>query len=533
MNGPKNRGAYRRTTIILFLLISISARTQEWVRTYGPNYWADWVIEHYDHGIIILASSQDYKLGWIIKTDINGSILWNKKIGNGQYTFAPTNIELTNDNGLVIAGTTSKYNNQQDAFILKLNTCGELIWCTDVYTPSIPFDLGWKVKNTNDNGYILLGEFNDPNQEKRTNLFKFDFLGNLVWHQSYFPDSLVFGEDAQCLNVDSSGYVVHARCYYPDPGQTTGIERFYLLKTDTSGKKLWSVVYGGDQWYYGYPSTSLISKTGGYYAFGKHDYISSGQEYPALIKFLHNGTQSYNKDIMTNTNQGGLGAASWMDDTTMLLACGWVINTYTVGTMLKKTDTLGNQILAANLPNLSSGIVSMAKLIDKKFICLATNFITSNTCYITAFKINSDLQWDSIYTRPFTYDSLCPHQIVSDTIDPSCNLVVNVEEPISNPETHQMHLFPNPTKGKLTIMLPKYLVVTDKTPPVQSRTIYHQWRSTTLLAYDLNGNQVFSQEIMKDQSQLELDVSSWSKGMYYFKLVYNGNSVDGKKVIVE
>ena len=68
---------------------------------------------------------------------------------------------------------------------------------------------------------------------------------------------------------------------------------------------------------------------------------------------------------------------------------------------------------------------------------------------------------------------------------------------------------------------------------MKSETIYHQWKSTILEAYDLKGNQVYQKEIPKDQTQLELDVSSWAKGMYFIKLIYNKNLVDGKKIIVE
>ena len=182
------------------------------------------------------------------------------------------------------------------------------------------------------------------------------------------------------------------------------------------------------------------------------------------------------------------------------------------------------------LDTTTAGIISTIKTFNNKFISVATDCPTN--CHIVAYKVTSDLQWDSIYTHQYTYDSLCPHSIVSDTIDPYCQLVVNVEEPLTNPQSHQMIIFPNPTNGKLTIILPKYLLVTDNTPPVKSETIYHQWKSTILEAYDLNGNQVFQQEIPKDQTQLELDISSWAKGLYFFKLSYNKTEVDGKKVIV-
>jgi len=518
------------TFFLCFLSFFCSA--QQWIRTYGTGYTANWVIEDYDKGYIILGTKLNAGYGLITKTDINGNLLWTKHIGNNLYNMFVNNIELTTDNGLIIAGTTTKYGNQQDAYILKLNACGDLVWCTDVYTPTISDDLGWRVRPTVDNGYVLLGELNEPNENLRTNLFKFDSQGNLLWHQAYLPDSAAFEDDGKDILPDSSGCLITVKCYYPNPGQGGGWERFYLIKADTAGNKLWSNIYGGTSYYYGYPSTSLHNSKGNYYSFGWHDVNGTDYVDPCMIKVLSNGASSYNKDIMTNMNGGAICTANWLDENTLILGSGWATNSHYAVDTFFKTDTLGNLLQSNILDTTSSGIASTAKTFNNKFISVATECPSSN-CHIVAFKVNSDLQWDSIYTHQYTYDSLCPHPIVSDTIDPNCQLVVNVEEPLTSPETHQMKIFPNPTAGKLTIILPKYLLVNDNTPPVKSETIYHQWKSTTLYAYDLNGNQVFQKEIPKDQTQLELDVTSWAKGMYFFKLNYNKTEVDGKKVIVE
>jgi hypothetical protein len=32
-----------------------------------------------DPGYLIMGTKVDYKMGWIIKTDINGNVLWKKK----------------------------------------------------------------------------------------------------------------------------------------------------------------------------------------------------------------------------------------------------------------------------------------------------------------------------------------------------------------------------------------------------------------------------------------------------------------------
>ena len=154
-------------------------------------------------------------------------------------------------------------------------------------------------------------------------------------------------------------------------------------------------------------------------------------------------------------------------------------------------------------------------------------------CYIFACKVNSNLAYDSVYNHSFKYDSLCSHPIDSDTIIPNCDLIVDVQEPIDNPETTNLKVFPNPGKTYVTIVLPKYLKLNSGISNFQSTTIYHQWKSTILEAYDLNGRQVFQKEIPKDQSQLEVDVSTWSKGMYFFRLIYNKQMVAGEKVIIE
>ena len=522
----------RRIFLVFLLSLSLYCSGQYWKKAYAIGYGAKWIMEYYDKGFCMLGVRVfDLGYSFIIKTDINGNVLWNKHIGTGKYLIDSENIELTSDNGLIIGGTISKYGNQKDAFLLKLNSCGELDWCSDIYTPTLDDDIGWRVKQTSDNGYLLLGSYNNPNPKLRTNLFKFDSHGNLLWQQSYIPDSAAFGDDSMDLTVDSNSYLITDWCYYPNPNQGGGWERFYFIKTDTSGIKLWSLIYGGTTYYYGTPFSTIESSSGNYYSFGYHDVLNSSNSVPSMVKVNKNGSPSYNADLIPNVSIGGIGASTWLNDSLLIVGGGWNINNNGGANVILKIDTLGNVVQNKILDTTSSSIYSISKTFNNKFISIATD--CPSNCHLIAYKVNSDLQWDSVYTHPFTYDSLCPHPIVSDTIDPVCNLVVNVEEPTSDPETCRMKIFPNPTTGKLTIVFPKYLAVTDNNPPVKTRTVYHHWKSTTLYAYDLKGNLIFLKEIPQEKDRLELDVSSWGKGMYFFKLVYNGISVDGKKIVVQ
>jgi len=269
-------------SIVLICLIIPLVGAQNWPKTYnGMNAWANWVIQNYDKGYVILGFKTNYKIGWIIKTDINGNILWDKKLGNGLYTIAPLNIEQTQDNGFIIGGTTAQIGNQNDAFILKLNVCGELEWCKILYTPLIHDDLGLCVKPTADGGYVLLGLYNDLNRKNRINLFRFDGSGQLLWHYYYPPDSLLFNEDAYEIYVDTDGFLLTGAGYIPGPGVPPpyGAIRPYYIKTDTTGITLWKTIYGRGTYYWGDAVSTIEGANNNYYSAIRHS-DTTGNDYP-------------------------------------------------------------------------------------------------------------------------------------------------------------------------------------------------------------------------------------------------------------
>jgi hypothetical protein len=117
--------------LYLFAFLQLNVIAQNWPLIYGDNINANVskIIETYDKGYIICGwiyknpNFTDY--GWIIKTDINGNILWDKKVGDGNYGMHFSDIIRTMDNGYIISGSTGKYNNLTtfDAAFYKLNCC--------------------------------------------------------------------------------------------------------------------------------------------------------------------------------------------------------------------------------------------------------------------------------------------------------------------------------------------------------------------------------------------------------------------------
>jgi hypothetical protein len=520
---------------ILLVVLQSNIVAQNWIKYYGQgqNAVCRSIANDYDKGMVIGGMINNYTFSWIIKTDINGNTLWDKRFGSGEYSCGLENVEKTSDGGYIICGTWQKEDPEFDVFILKLNTCGEIEWCKTLYTPG-HYELCGKVKTTPEGDYILTANYFETTPFSRTSLFKFNSSGDLLWQQFFPLEYTYYNDDVYDLLVDNDGYVVLTTRYYPDPGTTMpAIERHHLFKTDTAGNLKWDLVYGADNYYYGGPWSLAKSKTGAYYEAGRHLQQSMTESSPAFIKVSAAGNPLYDADIVGNVYWGGLGSVDILQDSLLVMVGGYSPDPNTSFDAFFKSDTLGNlresKIL---LPKISLGYGYTCKTFDDKFVAVGIDAPNSNL-NIVAVKVNSDLEYDSIYTQPFTYDSLCPYPIVSDTIDPDCeNVYVGVDEPFKKPETTQLKVYPNPTDNTITIELPKYLVVTDNSGHVPATTIYHQWLSATLQAVDLQGKIVLQQEVSNTGVPLQVDVSHLPASMYLFRLVYKGQLAGSSKVVV-
>ncbi len=519
----------RKIFLLIFnvLLIYSPSKSQDWISKFtdGKFVQLSWVIETYDKGYLLIDNETVYS--WLIKTDINGNKLWEKRVGDGQHHIYFENVEQTSDDGFILGGGFSKYDpTNNDPAIIKLNSCGELDWCSVINTLGI-YDFGTRVKPTPEGGYILVAQGSTFIPGENVQLFKFDNNGNLRWKHTFSPDSLILAPEPHDVRVDSDGYLISAMCYYPDPGNPTGgWERPYYIKTDTAGNIIWWLVYGSGNGFRGFSGDATIkSSTGNFYSIGWH---SNYCDTPALIKCMGNGQESYFQDLIPGTCPGGVSGINWVNDATFITCAGGTLNGNPTFRWMK-TDTLGVSWDIKEFPIFLQSTYHTTKTFDNKFVSVAR----VNDKWIYLYKLNSNLDYDSIYTHQFTYDSLCPGGVTSDTINPDCGLIVGMDEPQIESESSRLKIYPNPASESLTIEFPKYLKQTEKKSGITSSSIYYQWKSTTLEVYDLNGIHLYSKEIPKDLKRLQIDVSGWKHRMYYFRLVYNKQNVAGEKVIIQ
>jgi hypothetical protein len=153
---------------------------------------------------------------WIVKLGNGGNIQWQKSLG-GTNSDLLKNIEKTLDGGYVIAGTSGSSDNdvigangQSDLWVVKIDQSGNIQWQRCL--GGTEFDDGAFAQQTADGGYIVTGspQSNDG-----------DVSGN---HSFYY-------EDFWAVKLNSTGNIEWQKCY----GGTNSDESECIRQTTDGG----------------------------------------------------------------------------------------------------------------------------------------------------------------------------------------------------------------------------------------------------------------------------------------------------------
>jgi hypothetical protein len=214
-----------------------------WNKTFGGIYfdYGRSVQQTSDGGFILTGITYSQYDGdiWLIKTDSTGNMIWNKTFGGTLFDFGGC-VQQTSDGGFVITGYTSSFGaGGDDVWLIKTDSAGNMLWNRTFGGTNI--DVGYCVQQTTDNGYIITGftgSFGAGLWDVW--LIKTDSVGKMVWNMTYGGINSEFG---QCIQQTSDdGFII--------TGSTgsfgAGYSDVWLIKTDVNGYKEWDKTFGGD-----------------------------------------------------------------------------------------------------------------------------------------------------------------------------------------------------------------------------------------------------------------------------------------------
>jgi len=220
----------------------------EWNRTFGGQYGdGAWCLqETEDCGNIMVgntASRGERSDLFLIKTDENGNFTWSKILG-GSGEDVGYFVSETRDGGFIVTGSTDSYSMGDDLlWLVKTDRNGSLTWeKTFGGFVSSSGEGGWSVQETYDGGYIVTGYTQSVgNGRKDLWLIKTNGEGELTWEETFGGREDDVGMSV--LQSQDGGYIVAGRTASFGKGE----DDIWLLKTDSSGSEIWNVTFGGNK----------------------------------------------------------------------------------------------------------------------------------------------------------------------------------------------------------------------------------------------------------------------------------------------
>ncbi|WP_367391959.1 T9SS type A sorting domain-containing protein [Lewinella sp. LCG006] len=330
---------------------------------------------------------EGYENTWLVKTDIEGTLLWQKAFG-GDYTDTGYSVHETSDNGYLVAGVRGRFDpfggNVADAYALKTNSDGDTLWTFlwEVGPDSrASFDA---VTEVNDSTYILAGttdaEINggppksilvalnsdgDQLWEKMYEPYSYtytmiptreegyciggfygvlggfvepllivaDIQGDMIWTKRGTELGIGLGTVTSVIQDENNNYLVLGNTQSSDPD-------VFVSKLDVNGNLLWSRRYGDssiDQ------AFGIVCDEDGGYTFGGNTPFDlvTGDTTPLNVWLVHldsEGEMVWEKTFGTEERDIGRDLQKSPDG-------GYVITGYTdlfYNAFLAKTDSLGN-----------------------------------------------------------------------------------------------------------------------------------------------------------------------------------------------
>ena len=299
ISGEKSQNAYSNQYDYWIVKLD-SAGNKQWDKTIGgADYdYLYFVQQTHDKGYILVGASFSNISGdktanskgsgdiWVVKTDAQGNVQWDKTIGSNDNDEVYSMVQ-TKDGGYLIGSTspgnksgdkTQNSRGDADYWIVKIDASGTIQW--DKTIGGNRTDGLYALQQTRDGGYLLSGasQSNISGEKTAANiglldywLVKTDSLGNVQWDKTFGGTNNDYL--ASIGKTMDGGYALGGQSASDASGNKTENSRgnydYWLVKVDSSGTIQWQKTVGGNNADF---LTSVRQVKEGYYLLGGTSY---------------------------------------------------------------------------------------------------------------------------------------------------------------------------------------------------------------------------------------------------------------------
>ncbi|MGG8495835.1 fibronectin type III domain-containing protein [Tenacibaculum sp. TC6] len=209
-----------------------------------------------DGGCVVAGFSSSDEIGvngqsdaWVVKLDTDGNVEWHTHFGEAKRDLAYA-ITETDDGGYMAVGATETANGTRDILVVKLNEDGNVLW-SKTFGGS-KNEWGNSIQKTASGEYLIGGssdssdgEVTDNNGSSDAWFIKLNASGNIIWTKTFggtdsdFINEVCPTSDNGCIAVGGS------RSSNADFSENHGGTDFWVVKLNAAGTIEWHKQYGG------------------------------------------------------------------------------------------------------------------------------------------------------------------------------------------------------------------------------------------------------------------------------------------------
>ncbi len=526
--------------MLIFCSLAFQGKSQDWIRIFGQQNYSSFpfsVLETYDNGFLINYRYQQsynlHTLACLVKTDVNGNVLWKKTLGNSfSNNVVVTSAIETPDGGLMLCGEGGNINKGFSAsFIMKLNPCMEKEWCRLDTTSGLTFLRDLYYLPAEDN-FVLLREIYDTiDFFHEFRIEKLDAGGRKIWSNIYGvnPDYKAPSLSLQYAESDNA-LILWGIVNMDVPPDSMDIMQAYVSKIALDGTIRWEFYSVPDSPYNdfsGLRDQPVVTDNG--------SVITPIFSPAGLLKLDSGGhfQSVYPVHIPDTMVAGAVNSMELFQKNRLLIGLQNFQTGYDgLGNgVLQMTDTTGNVIRAALLPvSFPAIIYDIHETSDNKIVILASHSLNGKDFML--IKYNENLEYDSLYLNPGRYDWRCEETVISNTIEIDCT-DYGVEEIVENGVV-QLQILPNPACDIALIRLPEAISTNENQGAFIINSIKQDYiRNLKIEIYDLNGKLILQSQWPDNTEDQIFNTSSWNEGLYLIRITNPNEMIATGKLVIK
>jgi hypothetical protein len=484
-------------TFILFSVIVPFIYSQSADKGNGMEHCSSFT-ESYDNGFIIAGNTpgwynRDY--GLIIKTDINGSVIWKKYIGDTTCLTRFSKVISTNDGAFAVSGSTSvRGTDKIEPFIMKFNLCGEIEWCRKIDdNKASPWVY---LTQLSDNTYVFMynQQFDMWASDDACPILKLDPQGVLISVDTLLDNNSGYLGGVDLLLLPGDDLLIPASPSVAWP---------HFIKMDSEFVIKWNLSWFGI-------GEACITDTepaadGSFYTSGNRFWYPNGD--PAIVYKYKDGIQLWAKPMLPDSMSGSGPVCVNTDSTYIGIFESFSASSGKYLNYMAVYDTSGNLLSRRSIPVLFDDVRNTR---DGQIAALAGPQIYRYTYSgMAGYAIN-----DTSYLSIFNYDSLCPSTITTDTSAFEAEIIVGLKDIPLIGSQGKLTVWPVPAGDFIT------LGFKDEVKP-----------GDEVLIYSIQGKLVSDKRLTPGQAEVVVNISGFSKGIYFIRWMRNGLAIDTKKIL--